>query len=223
MGEATARPAVSWRGLGVLVLLVLLGALGMSGAQAGTRHVVVTANSPSTGVPVAGGGSWIANKNNGYYLGRAMPGTSFDNEVTDSGAWHFGRAYGPNMCGWVMPGSLGATIGPESDSCSTTTMAAIGHRRTVGKDFNAKAHEATDGTSVPATGCTLNYNYFYGTDFAAGGGHWANAAGTVQSTVRYRFTTLDGAAAVVRDSALGWGFVPVSCITRPSPLFNDND
>lgn len=223
MGSAGRLRVGRLRAAALVTAVVAAGALGVGGAQAGIRHTVVTADSPSTGAPVVGGGSWIANKNNGYYLGRAMPGTSFDNEVTDSGAWHFGRAYGPNMCGWVMPGSLGATIGTESDSCSSATMASISHRRTVGKNFNARAHEATDGTAVPTTGCTLDYNYFYGTDFATGGGHWANAAGAVQPTVRYRFTTLDGRAAVVRDSALGWGFVPIGCITRPATVYDDND
>jgi hypothetical protein len=39
----------------------------------------------------------------------------------------------------------------------------------------------------------------------------------------YRFTTRDGQAAVVRDPALGWGFLPLGCVTRPTALYNDND
>ncbi|MEU1592581.1 hypothetical protein ABZ468_06895 [Streptomyces sp. NPDC005708] len=39
----------------------------------------------------------------------------------------------------------------------------------------------------------------------------------------YRFTTRDGQAAVVPDSDLGWGFLPIGCVTRPSALYNDND
>jgi hypothetical protein len=204
---------------------VLASVLAAGPAAAGTRHSIVTADSPSTGAPVVGGGSWITNKDNGYYLGRAMPGTTFDDEVTDSGNWHFGRAFNPDMCGWVMPGSMGTLVDTVADSCSTTTMANLSHRRTVGGDFNAMAHQATDGTSASTNGCTLFYNYFVGTAFAGGanGGHWANAAGAVSATVAYRFTTLDGLAAVVRDPALGWGFVPIGCVNRPSPLFNDND
>lgn len=194
-------------------------------ATAGTRHSVVTADSPSTGAPVTGGGSWITNKDNGYYLGRAMPGTTFDDEVTDAHNWHFGRAFNPNMCGWVMPGSMGTLVDTVADSCSTTTMATISHRLTVGRDFNAPAHQATDGTSSTTNGCTLFFNYFVGTDFASGanGGHWASPAGTASASVAYRFTTRDGQAAVVRDPALGWGFVPITCVNRPAALFNDND
>jgi hypothetical protein len=71
--------------------------------------------------------------------------------------------------------------------------------------------------------CTLFYNYFYGTDYQHNGGHWADAAGTVQSTVHYRFTTRDGKAAVVRDTVLGWGFLSLECVQRPTNLYNDND
>lgn len=208
-----------------LVLVAAALCLGATPAHAGTRHTVVTADSPSTGQPVTGGGSWIVNKPSGYYLGRTMPGTTFDNEVTSSSNWHYGRGYNPDMCGWVMPGSLGATVDTVADSCSSDTESGLSHRLTVGKDYNAAAHVAQDGSAVPAGSCTLYYNYFVGTNFAGGanGGHWADAAGSASSTVYYRFTTLDGHAAVVRDPALGWGFVPLGCVTRPGQLYNDDD
>ncbi|MEU5691773.1 hypothetical protein [Actinosynnema sp. NPDC020468] len=206
------------------VLVGLVVAAAVPGvAAAGTEHVVVTANSPSTGQPVTGGGTWLVNKPSGYYLGRELPGGRFDNEETSPAGWHYGRAGGPDLCSWAMPGSLGAVTGRPPDSCSATTRERLSHRRGVGRDYNAPAHEATDGTSVAAGTCTLYYNYFHGTDFPSNGGHWANPAGPVGGSVRYRFTTLDGRAAVVRDPALGWGFVPLSCVTRPSPLYNDDD
>jgi hypothetical protein len=217
---------------GIRVLLagavVLAGAaLGSGTAQAGNLHTIVTANSPSTGEPIAGGGSWIVNKPSGYYLGRELPGGHFDNEANSSANWHYGRASTTiNMCGWAMPGSLGGDLGTVADSCSAATRETISHRLTFGRDYNAAAHEATDGSTVPSNpGCTLYYNYFHGTDFAGGanGGHWADPAGSPASTVQYRFTTVDGNAAVVRDHTLGWGFLPIGCVTRPSPLFNDND
>ena len=200
--------------------------VGGAPAYAGHVHGIQTANSPSTGQPIEGGGSWIANKNNGYYLGRATVGASFDNEYTDGGNWHYGRAITTvNMCGWVMPGSMGASRGDVADSCSTTTRERISHRLTFGRDFNARAHEAVTGTSAPANpGCPFFYNYFYGTDFGSNGGHWADQApGTTASSVLYRFTTVDGGAVVVRDPNLGWGFLPFGCVTRPHDLFNDND
>lgn len=208
---------------GAAAAAVLLGA---EPAHAGHTHAIQTAPSPSTGAPIAGGGSWIVNKPSGYYIGRAMPGDTFDDEVTTAGNWHYGRAVtAVNMCGWVLPGSLGAARGDVADTCSAATSDALSHRRTVGRDYNAPAHDATDGTAVPAvTGCTLYYNYFHGSDFGANGGHWANpAAAPIGASVRYRFTTDDGAAAVVRDAGLGWGFVPIGCVTRPARLFNDND
>jgi hypothetical protein len=211
----------------VTVAGVAVALAGQTVASAGHQHLIQTAPSPSTGQPVAGGGSWIVNKPSGYYIGRAMPGSVFDDEVTTSANWHFGRASTTvNMCGWVLPGSMGAAAGDTADSCSSTTQSNLAHRLSVGRDFNAPAHQATDGTAVPAnSACTLSYNYFYGSNFAGGanGGHWATAAGSPASTVMYRFTTLDGAAAVVRDPNLGWGFLPIGCVTRPGALYNDND
>jgi hypothetical protein len=217
-----------WRRAAVAgALATALVAAGQTVAHAGHQHLIQTAPSPSTGQPVAGGGSWIVNKPSGYYIGRAMPGSVFDDEVTTASNWHYGRAATTvNMCGWVLPGSMGAAVGDVADSCSSATEDSISHRMTVGRDYNAPAHQATDGSAVPANaGCTLYYNYFYGTSFAGGanGGHWANAAGHPGSTVMYRFTTLDRQAVVVRDPNLGWGFLPIGCVTRPGTLYNDND
>jgi hypothetical protein len=194
-------------------------------AQAGNVWSIQTANSPSTGQPVTGGGTWIVNKPSGYYIGRELPGWQFDNEQTTASNWHYGRAITQiNMCGWAMPGSMGTFAGSVADSCSTTTQDSLSHRLTVGRDYNAPAHATGDGTASPAnTGCTLYFNYFYGTNFASNGGQWANPAGNASGTVMYRFTTRDGQATVVRDPSLGWGFLPIGCVTRPSALYNDND
>jgi hypothetical protein len=214
------------RKTGLLLGLAAASVLAMPvPASAGHVHLIQTANSPSTGQPVTGGGSWIVNKPSGYYVGRAVVGSVFDNEVTSAANWHYGRASTTvNMCGWVMPGSLGAGQGDTADTCSSATLDAISHRRTVGRDYNAPAHATGDGTAAAAnTGCTLSYNYFYGTDFGSNGGHWANAAGNPAGTVYYRFTTNDGGAVVVRDPNLGWGFLPIGCVQRPAALYNDND
>ena len=194
-------------------------------AHAGNLHSVVTAPSPSTGQPIAGGGTWIVNTPSGYYLGRVLPGGQFDNEANSANSWHYGRAVtGINMCGWAMPGSLGADLGTVPDSCSSATRATLSHRLYVGRDYNAPAHQATDGTPAPAnTNCTLYLNYFHGTDFTTNGGHWATPAGAPGASIRYRFTTRDGQAVVVRDSTHGWGFLPIGCLTRPTQLYNDND
>jgi hypothetical protein len=209
------------RATAALVLAASAGLLtGAGPALAGTVHEVQTAPSPSTGEPIAGGGTWLVNTPSGYYLGRTLPGQHFDNEVTSAAGWHFGR--GPLFCAWALPGSLGADAGTTADSCGDRS--AMAHRLTVGRDFNAAAHAATDGTEVPASpDCTFHLNYLQGDDFATNGGHWADPAGHPGSTVRYRFTTRDGGAAVVRDEALGWGFLPVDCVQRPTDLYNDND
>lgn len=209
------------------VLPLVLGA-GLAGqavpASAGNIWTVKTAPSPSTGAAIEGGGSWVVNKPSGYYLGRAVSGSRFDVVDTTPANWHYGRAInGVNMCGWVMPGSMGSKVGAQSDTCSAATRERLTHRRSFGKDFNAAAHRAETGSSVPARPCKFHQNYFYGSDFATGGGRWADPTGTNAGSVLYRFTTLDGRAAVVRDPALGWGFLPVECVDKPATVYNDND
>lgn len=219
------------RSRAVTLLALLLAACGVSTlmgaapALAGNVWVIQTAPSPSTGEPVTGGGSWIVNKPSGYYLGREMPGGLFDDEQTTSDNWHWGRAITQiDMCGWAMPGSMGSLDYATSDSCSTTTQSDMSHREYIGVNFNMPAHDATDGTGIPAnTGCLLYYNYFYGTDFPSNGGSWANAAGYASSTVYYRFTTRDGQAVVVRDPVYGWAFLPIGCVNIDIPTYNDND
>jgi hypothetical protein len=196
-------------------------------ALAGNIWTIQTAPSPSTGAPITGGGSWIVNKPSGYYIGRAMVGTHFDVVETTTSNWHYGRAIETvNMCGWVMPGSMATKTGSQADSCSATggIHDSMAHRLTIGKNFNAPAHDAGDGTSIPAGSCAFYYNYFYGSDFTSNGGHWANYAGnTSAGYVMYRFTTRDGGARVVRDPNLGWGFVSSGCVGTTSTVYNDND
>jgi hypothetical protein len=212
--------------LTVVTALLCAGAVvGATPAFAGNIWTIQTANSPSTGEPITGGGSWIVNKPSGYYLGRAGVGWEFDDEQTTAANWHWGRAITQlNMCGWAMPGSMATEVGTTADSCSTTTQDTMSHREDIGMNFNAPAHATGDGTAIPAnTGCALYYNYFYGSDFTSNGGHWADSPGYASSSVFYRFTTRDGQAVVVRDPVYGWAFLPIGCVDIDIPVYNDND
>ena len=94
---------------------VLLAAV--PSAEAGPISTIKTAPSPSsTGGPVQGGGSWITNKPSGYYLGRATTGSRFNLVPGHGATWHYGRAIDTvDLCGWVMPGSLGTRQGQSGD------------------------------------------------------------------------------------------------------------
>ena len=219
------------RSVGVVAACAAVLLAAVPPAEAGPLYTIKTAPSPSSaGGPVQGGGSWITNKPSGYYMGRATTGSRF-NLVPGRGAtWHYGRAIDTvDMCGWVMPGSLGTRQGRSGDSCTDATLESIKHRRTIGKDFNAKKHAMQTGTRVSATNspsCIFHYNYFHGTNFAHGAnaGHWADRAGQMTGGfVLYRFTTLDGKAVEAKDPNLGWGFAPASCVGRPPRVFQDND
>lgn len=210
-----------------IVALFLFTALP---GKAATRFYVIphAPKPPQCGAdePNQAPGAWIQNKSCGYWIGTAMGGGTFDSHESTSTWYRFGRHGGgsPNMCGWIPPNSVQSPSGTVPDSCSEETKNRLRHRVRIGRDFNAPAHQAVDGTEVPANpACTMYYNYFSGSDLLNDGGRWANPAGVPQGTVRYRYTTRDCGAVVVRDYVLGWGFLPRACVQRPTILHNDDD
>jgi hypothetical protein len=204
--------------------------LAVGPAQAtNDKHPVQNAPAPSTGVPIVGGGSYIQNKPNGYYIGRAMAGTHFGHAwsaSTTTGNHHWGRAiHTVNMCGWVVPGSLSPAFEAWGNNCSQATADFLRCRRTIGRDFNGASHVGPyPGTWIGAGNCPHYKNYYYGTDFPYNGGNWKDYSGqTTAGGVYYRYTTPDGGARVVFDNNHGWGFVPSTCLGTSSPVYNDND
>jgi hypothetical protein len=188
--------------------------------------------SPANGLDEPGVGARITNKPFGYYIGRIMTGATFT-QVGDRFKGHYyGRLVGAgtNMCGWLHRSARGARTGDAKSSCSTATANHMWQRTHVGKRFSATA--GTKGTSGALTtinadtgkDCRLYYNYFTGTDFKHGSlrdpADPTYRAGGESKQVNYRFVTLDGKAAVVRDATYGWGFVRPECLTMRDPATN---
>ncbi|WP_329453128.1 hypothetical protein OG894_04995 [Streptomyces sp. NBC_01724] len=169
----------------------------------------------------------MQNKVCGYWVGTAMAGSSFDVHQTAASNYHYGRSWGGNnICGWIPPGALGSSpTASVAESCSDATKDNISHRRTIGYNFNAAAHAATDGTAITVNpACTAYYNYYTTSTYSDGS--LRDVAGNPGSTVMYRFTTNgSNPAIVVRDSAIGWIFLSRSCVTdwRGITFYNDND
>ncbi|MFC9457700.1 hypothetical protein ACFRAI_34605 [Streptomyces sp. NPDC056637] len=215
------------------VLAVTAAVVGLLPAtsQANVNRYTVQPNSPKPAVCNNSGtvpaGTWLQNKPCGYWVGTAMAGSSFDVHQTNASDYHYGRSWGGNnICGWIPPGALGSSpTASVSESCSDAIKDDISHRRTVGHDFNAAAHAATDGTAITVDpACTAYYNYY--TTSAYSDGSLRDVAGNPGSTVMYRFTTNGpNPAIVVRDSAIGWIFLSSSCVTdwRGITFYNDND
>lgn len=215
------------RSLALATFVATVLVLTTSPASAGSVYRIKDAPSPTTGQLLDGGGSWIVNKGNGYYLGRAYKGSEFDVHKSTTNHWHYGRAISTvNMCGWVVPGSMDYKIGTRADSCSDATQEFLRHRLNIGKDFNAPAYAADNYNTTTANNCPFYFNYFYGTNFPNNGGYWNGYAGHFSGTVQYRFTTRDGGARVIRILSTpgpGWGFMPSWCAGTSWPLYNDND
>src|SRR4051812_34241876 len=108
----------------IAVLASVLGPVALAPpASAGDMYYIQTATVPSgcPGCPEPGGGARITNKDYGYYIGRAMPGTRFTSMQTYNDH-HWGRAIDTvNMCGWVHIDALAGKIGYDTNSCSAAT------------------------------------------------------------------------------------------------------
>jgi hypothetical protein len=199
-------------------------------ASASVNRYTIMANSPKPAACNNSGtiaaGTWLQNKICGYWIGTAMAGWSFDVHSTASDNYHYGRIHGDdNLCAWIPPGALSSNpTGTADASCSTDTQNSISHRRTVGYNFNAAAHEATDGSPISVNpACGAYYNYYTSSSYDTG--TLRDYAGTPSASVQYRFTANGGTAIVVRDSNLGWVFMGLSCVTdwKQVTFHNDND
>ncbi|MGW3765788.1 hypothetical protein [Streptomyces sp. NPDC005131] len=208
----------------------LVGLLPTS-SQANVNRYTVQPNSPKPAACNNSGtipaGTRMQNKVCGYWVGTAMAGSSFDVHQTAASNYHYGRSWGGNnICGWIPSGALGSSpTASVAESCSDATKDDISHRRTIGYNFNAAAHAATDGTAITVNpACTAYYNYYTTSTYSDGS--LRDVAGNPGSTVMYRFTTNgSNPAIVVRDSAIGWIFLSRSCVTdwRGITFYNDND
>lgn len=217
--------------IGLVGAAVSALALGQAlNAQAVNRYTV-EANSPKPAacnnhgnLPV---GTWLQNKPCGYYVGMAMAGSSYDVQRTNPSGYHFGRNHGNNnICGWIPPGALSDNpTGTAPRSCSESTREALSHRRSFGYNFNARAHEAVDGSPISVNpSCGAYYNYYTTSTYSTGS--LRDYAGNTAATVRYRFTTNgSNPAMVVRDDNVGWVFMDRDCVTdwRNVTFHNDND
>ncbi|MGA8117066.1 MAG: hypothetical protein WCA46_25800 [Actinocatenispora sp.] len=217
--------------IAVTVAVASMAIAAQSSAAQAVNRYTVQANSPKPAVCDNHGtiapGTWIQNKVCGYFVGTAMAGSSFDVEETQASDYHWGRSHGSNnICGWIPPGALSADpTGTADPSCSAATQEAMSHRLSFGKDFNAKAHEATDGSEIVVDpSCGAFYNYYTTSDYSDGS--LRDSAGTPAAKVQYRFTTHgSNPAMVIRDSTLGWAFMDRDCAVdfQKVTFHNDND
>ena len=189
----------NWVALSFLIAAFLLPQL----ASAANRHTIASASQ---------GYRDITNVPNGYFLGRAYTGWTVDNHKTSGDGFFYTRVYGgsdgANICGWLSPGSLAGPAKSVPDSCQDSN--AIKARTAIGTGFNcAENAGCKDGKKVNVS-CSDNrvWANYSGGGFPNG---FHKQVGTATQPY-YRFTTRDGAAAVVRVDGLGWGFMRKGCI-----------
>ncbi len=193
-----------------------------------------------------GGGVYLTNRHSGYYMGRLQRremfgvhdykgSRGFGARMTDDGrVYRWGRAMGDaNECLWIGPAGngppgdeyLGGVDGRNAASCSRVPMRALAERTNFGKAFNCPANGAV---GPQRTTLSKDTGFFHNVEWVRTGDRYsvAHVAGPRRtvlpagSTVWYRYTTRDGAKAVVFAGAadggeLGWGFVDADAVNEP--------
>ncbi len=181
-----------------------------------------------------GGGAWIINKNEGYYIGRAFNGDQLLQVSTDNNhiyglirAHPFKDNRVTYKCGFIKDG-IGQLI-PDGmqpiERYSSTDISkyqtcekhksSIRYRYNIGieESFNCIPRGCVDGTTSTKLAETKCSRKLYYNLFTVGGiPRGYDVAGTQTSNIHYRFTTTNGKWAVVRSDQLGWGYMQKRCI-----------
>jgi hypothetical protein len=187
-----------------------------------------------------GGGVIVANRPGGFYMGRLLPGQSFDRQ----GPWYlskenrtnyaWGMAWGhSDACLWIGPsrGKAGFTAGDWATSGKATTKGrcnddqkrwlTAGDAANIGSHFNcAPPSSSAHGTEKKLLhAARLYWNVSWkGGAMGYDGGDLADAAKTIPAgtSVWYRYTTRDGQRIVAFVPGVGWGFFPIGALDRSS-------
>lgn len=225
-------------------LVVVLASMGCSGGEsaageaeeaenaaealgAARHHVIADVDE--------GRGVIVANRPGGFYMGRLLPGQSFDRQ----GAWYtskengtsyaWGMAWGhSDACLWIGPsrGKKGFTAGtwaspgaPGSGARCTDAQKewlVAGDAKNLGSHFNCPPPTASaHGTEKVLTkDAPLSWNVVWGKDYRGGAAHDFARTLPAGTHVWYRYTTPDGKHLVVFVPGTGWGFVPAGVLDR---------
>lgn len=184
-----------------------------------------------------GGGVILANRPGGFYMGRLLPGMTFDRED----AWYLSKENGTNYawgmawghsraCLFIGPsrGKLGFTAGKWASAgkankagtrCTDAQKRWLseGDAKNIGSHFNcpppsSSAH-GTEKTLL--ADATLSWNVDYaGKSYEGGNAKDEGALLMKGRKVWYRYTTPNGKHAVVFVPGIGWGFVKATAIDR---------
>jgi hypothetical protein len=212
-------------GLALALVLMLVAPAAARAVGSGNIRPLTPVVTHIRDINQDGKGVIITNAPYGYYRGRVLVGdtvteldvtggedNTYDQIVQPRGARRFVQ------CGWIET----ATLEKGSVRPGVTTDCAAGlrpgfDRDTIGKDFNCAVSKCLGGTkSTPLTAsCDGRAWYNRAPDSTEGGREQLfDYAGRMRrgETVHYRYTTLDGRAAVVLTGTYGWVYLARSCI-----------
>lgn len=175
-----------------------------------------------------GPGVWITNEGSGYYIGRAFKDDMMQkNLYSDSGDYVYGiieRGWNKvKQCGWIESRHVSLKARVVEDSECSPHIERLKKRWTFGKKFNCTPRACVDGkeTELSADKACDNkfyYNYAPGKKSARHMSYpttesgFFDYAGRQYGEVRYRYTTKNSQAVVVRSYKYGWGYMDASCI-----------
>lgn len=172
-----------------------------------------------------GKGVLITNAPYGYYRGRVLVGdTVTELAVTGGEDNTYDRVVQPRgsrrffQCGWIETDTLhkGSSAPGAPSSCPQPLRAEFA-RAGIGKDFNCAISACLGGTrATPLTAACDGRAYYNRAPEGSPSGpeRFFDYAGQLRrgETVHYRYTSLDGRAAVVLTTPYGWVYIQRSCI-----------
>jgi hypothetical protein len=171
-----------------------------------------------------GKGVIITNAPYGYYRGRVLSpdavtklavtraeDNTYDRISQVRGAQRFVQ------CGWIESDTLRTPGRAAGAAACPQSMRAAFDRNSFGKDYNCAVSACLGGTKGTPLSSTCDNRAYYNRapDSAAGGREsFFDYAGPMRhgELVHYRYTTIDGAAAVVLTQRYGWVYLARSCI-----------
>jgi hypothetical protein len=161
----------------------------------------------------------------GYYQGRLFAADRVTEMLTTPGGENIFATISQDrgsthhvQCGWVESATLrkGRSQPAARSSCHWDRRSL--ERDSFGKDFNCPPSKCLGGTAHTQLSRQCDDHAYY--NFAPPQtpdtiGSFYDYAGRLagREVVHYRYTTLDGRAAVVKTARYGWVYIPRSCIT----------
>ena len=202
-----------------------LAAVAIASLAIGTE---TSASRPNEDQGRYGPGVWVTNEASGYYIGRSFRGDTMEKHINStSDDYAYGlikRGWNKlEQCGWIESSAITPNVPLAEKSDCAPHLERLKKRWSFGKKFNCLPARCVDGKETTMSrnkACDHKFFYNYAPpkkgsrniSFPETEGGLYDYAGRQYGEVRYRYTTKDSRAVVVRSYKYGWGYLEADCV-----------